>query len=220
MGYRTKFDEQLEKLNKSLVEMAETVEKAIGDATKALVEKDIELAKQTVQSDDEIDEMEKDIERLCLKIMLQQHPVAGDLKLVSAVLKIITDLERIGDHATDISEITLLLADYQYIKELKHIPAMAEETMKMVKQSIEAFVNKDLELAKKVIASDDEVDRLFVTVKEELIELIKENVDNTDQAMDLVMVAKYFERIGDHATNIAEWVVFSLTGVHKESKIM
>jgi len=218
--YRTKFDEQLEKLNASLIEMAEIVEKAIGDATKALVEKDIDLAKETVARDDEIDEKEKEIESLCLKIMLQQHPVACDLRLVSAVLKIITDLERIGDHATDISEITMLLADYQYIKELKHIPDMAAETIRMVNKSIEAFVKKDLELAREVIAYDDEVDRLFVTVKDELIELIKESVDNTDQAMDLIMVAKYFERIGDHATNIAEWVVFSLTGVHKESKIM
>jgi len=220
MGYRTRFDEQLDKLNVSLLEMADTVEQAIGDATKALVEKNVELAKQVVENDDEIDNMEKEIESLCLKIMLQQHPVACDLRLVSAVLKIITDLERIGDHATDISEITLLLADYQYIKELKHIPAMAAETMKMVTKSIEAFVKKDLELAKEVINYDDEVDRLFVTVKDELIELIKEDVANTDQAMDLIMVAKYFERIGDHATNIAEWVVFSLTGVHKESKIM
>jgi phosphate transport system protein len=220
MSYRTKFDEQLEKLNASLIEMAGIVENAIGDATKALVEKDIELAKKTVESDDEIDNMEKEIESLCLKIMLQQHPVACDLRLVSAVLKIITDLERIGDHATDISEITLLLADYQYIKELKHIPEMANETMKMVSDSIKAFVNKDTALAKEVILRDDEVDRLFLTVKDELIELIKEDVNNTDQAMDLIMIAKYFERIGDHATNVAEWVVFSLTGVHKESKIM
>jgi len=220
MSFRTKFDEQLEKLNKSLVEMGETVEKAINDATKALVEKDIELAKKIVEFDDEIDEKEKEIESQCLKIIIQQHPVAGDLKLVSAVLKIITDLERIGDHAADISEITLLLAEFPYIKELKHIPQMAEETMKMLTKSIEAFVNKDLELAREVITYDDVVDKLFLVVKEELTELIKEDVKNTDQAMDFMMIAKYFERIGDHATNIAEWVVFSLTGEHKNRKIM
>jgi phosphate transport system protein len=217
---RTKFDEQLEKLNASLVEMGAIVETAIRDATKALVEKDIELAKRTVEFDDEIDEKEKEIESLCLKIILQQHPVASDLKLVSSVLKITTDLERIGDHAADISEITLILAKLEYIKELTHIPLMAEETMKMVNKSIEAFVKKDLKLAEEVIAYDDVVDNLFIVIKGELIDLIKQDVNNTDQAMDFIMIAKYFERIGDHATNIAEWVVFSLTGVHKNRKIM
>ncbi|MDR2532376.1 MAG: phosphate signaling complex protein PhoU [Oscillospiraceae bacterium] len=220
MSVRSKFDEQLEMLNISLIEMGEIVEKAIKDATKALVDKNVELAKKTVEFDNEIDDKEKEIERLCLKIILQQQPVANDLRLVSSVLKIITDLERIGDHAADISEITLLLADCRYIKELTHIPMMAEETMKMVTKSIDAFVKKDLELAKEVIVYDDIVDNLFIVVKEELTELIKENAANTDQAMDLIMVAKYFERIGDHATNIAEWVVFSLTGLHKDSRIM
>jgi phosphate transport system protein len=217
---RIRFDKQLAQLNASLLEMAKMVEEAIADANKALTEQDVELAKQVIAHDDDIDLKEKEIEAMCLKIILQQQPVAGDLRLVSSVLKITTDLERIGDHATDISEIAILLADRQFYKKLEYIPKMAEATMKMVTKSIEAFVKKDLELAKEVIIYDDEVDRLFVTVKDELIELIKEDVANTDQAMDLIMVAKYFERIGDHATNIAEWVVFSLTGVHKESKIM
>jgi len=217
---RTKFDEQLEMLNGSLVEMGKVVEGAINDATRALVEKDVELAKKIIATDDAIDDMEKEIERLCLKIILRQQPVAGDLRLVSSILKIITDLERIGDHAADISEITLFLAECEYIKKLEHIPLMAKETMDMLTKSIEAFVKKDLELAKEVIASDDKVDDLFLQIREELIDLIKKDVRNTDQAMDFVMIIKYFERIGDHATNIAEWVVFSITGVHKDNRIL
>jgi len=217
---RSKFDEQLNQLNNTLIEMAEIVKRAIADANKALIAQDVELARKIIASDDEIDNKEKEIESLCLKIILQQQPVARDLRLISAVLKIITDLERIGDHATDISEITLLLAGSQYIKKLEHIPQMAVATTKMVTDSIDAFVKKDLGLARTVIAYDDEVDNLFEMVKKDLTELIKENIDNSDQAIDLIMIAKYFERIGDHATNVAEWIVFSLTGTHKDSKIM
>ncbi|MCL2034595.1 MAG: phosphate signaling complex protein PhoU [Oscillospiraceae bacterium] len=217
---RTRFEEQLTHLNNALIEMGALVERTIADADKALIGQDVELAKKIIASDDEIDHMEQEIESLCLKIILQQQPVAGDLRLVSSVLKIATDLERIGDHATDISEITILLAGKQYLKKLEHIPQMAEATMKMVTKSIDAFVKKDLELAREIIASDDIVDNLFDTVKAELVELIKMNKDNSDQAIDLIMIAKYFERIGDHATNIAEWVVFSLTGMHKDSRIM
>jgi len=217
---RTRFEEQLTHLNNILIEMGALVEKTIADADKALIGQDVELAKKIIALDDEIDHMEQEVESLCLKIILQQQPVAGDLRLVSSVLKIATDLERIGDHATDISELTILLSDKQYLKKLEHIPQMAEATMKMVTKSIDAFVKKDLELAKEVIAYDDVVDNLFDTVKAELVDLMKENKDNSDQAIDLIMIAKYFERIGDHATNIAEWVVFSLTGMHKDSRIM
>jgi len=217
---RRKFDIQLQKLNDELIEMGKIVEQSITDATKALVEQDIELAKKTIDFDDEIDDKEKEIESLCLKLILQQQPVAQDLRLISSVLKIVTDLERIGDHASDISEITLLLAGTPYIKKLEHIPQMAEATIKMVTESIDAYVKKDEALANKVIKYDDVVDSLFNTVKSELIELIKVNVANSDQAIDLMMIAKYFERIGDHATNVAEWIVFSLTGRHKESNIL
>jgi len=217
---RNKFDEQLKQLNDSLVEMGAMVEKAIADATIALVEQDIGLAKKIIACDDEINEKEAEIESLCLRIILQQQPVARDLRLVSAVLKITTDLERIGDHATDISKITLILADKQYIKKLEHIPQMADVTTKMVIKSIEAFIRKDLGLAQEVIAYDDTIDGLYYIVKNELIELVKKNTDNCEQAIDLLMIAKYFEKIGDHATNVAEWIVFSLTGVHKDSMIM
>jgi phosphate transport system protein len=217
---RNRFDEQLDQLNNSLIEMGAIVEKAIGDATRALVEQDATLAREIIAFDDEIDEKENEVESLCLKILLQQQPVARDLRFVSAVLKITTDLERIGDHAADISELTLLLADKPFIKKLEHIPQMAAATMKMVTKSIDAYVKKDMELAKEVIADDDMVDNLFNSVKIDLVELIKENSDNSDQAIDLIMIAKYFERIGDHAANVAEWIVFSLTGTHKDSKIM
>jgi len=217
---RSRFDEQLNHLNGALIEMGEIVERAIADANKALIKQDAALAKRIIASDDEIDIMEKEIESLCLKIILQQQPVAGDLRLVSSVLKLTTDLERIGDHATDISEITIHLAGKQYIKKLEHIPQMAAATMKMVTKSVDAFVKKDCALAQEVIAYDDIVDGLFMTVKQDLIDLIKENPANGDQAIDLIMIAKYFERIGDHATNIAEWVVFLLTGILKDSVIM
>ena len=217
---RSRLDEQLAQLNDSLIEMGMAAKKAISDATKALSDQDVDLAKSIMASDDKIDAMEKDIERLCLKLILQQQPVASDLRLVSAILKIITDLERIGDHASDISEFTVYLAGEQYIKNLEHIQQMAALTMMMVTESIEAFVGRDIELARKVIADDDEVDSLFLTVKRELIDLINDNTHNGDQAIDLMMVTKYYERIGDHATNVAEWVEFALTGTYKDSQIM
>ena len=217
---RTKFDRQLSKLNDSLIQMSKMVESAIHDAVRGLVEQNVELANKAIGADEEIDGMEKEIESLCLDIILRQQPVAGDLRAISAVLKIITDLERIGDHATDISEITIFLSKSQYMKKLVHIPKMAEETMNMLSMAIDSFVNKDVSLAKKVIAADDIVEDLFVEVKQKLIEMIKQDVEHVDQSMDFMMVAKYFERIGDHAVNIAEWVVFSLTGIHKDIKIM
>ena len=217
---RSRLEEQLAQLNDSLIEMGSVVEKAISNATKALIEQDTQMAKRIIDSDDEIDNMEKEIERLCLKLILQQQPVASDLRLVSAILKIITDLERVGDHATDISELALYLADETYIKKLEIIEQMAIVTMRMVKESIEAFVRRDIELARKVITEDDEVDNLFLAVKKELIDLINKNVGNGDQALDLMMIAKYYERIGDHATNVAEWVEFALTGTYKDIQIM
>ena len=215
---RLGFDEQLTLLNNSLIEMGGIVEQAIADANQALAAQDVELAQKAIDFDDEIDHKEKAIEALCLKIIMQQQPVARDLRLVSSVLKIITDLERIGDHAADISEITLMLAGKPFIKKPGHIPQMAAATMKMVTQSIDAFVRRDLELARQVIADDDIVDSLFTTVRTELVELLKAHKASSDQAIDLILIAKYFERIGDHAVNVAEWVVFSLTGVHVDTQ--
>ena len=212
---RNRFDRQLSTLNDELIEMGSMIEKSIETAIKALVNQDEDLARHAIEADEEIDRQERIIEDLCLKLLLQQQPVAKDLRLISSALKMITDMERIGDHASDISEITIALADQPYIKKLEHIQQMAKETMIMLVGSIEAFVDKDLEKANEVIKRDDVVDDLFDKVKKELIQMIHENADKGEQAADLLMVAKYMERIGDHATNISEWVIFSITGEHK-----
>jgi phosphate transport system protein len=182
--------------------------------THALKHQNAELAKGVVDLEKEIDQKEKEIESLCMRLLLQQQPVARDLRLISAALKMITDLERIGDQARDIAEITVLLSDKIYIKELDHIPQMAAATVKMVTDSIESFVKRDLDLAQSVILSDDIVDGLFNTVRADLIELIRSDSADGEQIIDLMMIAKYFERIGDHAVNVCEWVVFAITGRH------
>ena len=214
---RSRFDHQLETLNTELITMGALVETTIASAAKALMEGDRTQAKRIAQNDSQIDGMEKSIESLCLKLLLQQQPVARDLRLISAALKMITDMERIGDQAADISELTLLLGDIKTPTVMDSIGDMARATIRMVSSGIDAFVKKDLDLARKVIDMDDEVDDLFVRVKEELIELIRQNGPFCEQAIDLIMVAKYFERTGDHSVNIAEWVVFSITGEHRSS---
>ena len=218
VNMRNRFDRQLVQLNNELIEMGGMIEKAISDTVKALVNQDIELASNVIEYDEEIDHQEREIEQLCLKLLLQQQPVAKDLRLISAALKMITDMERIGDHATDISEITIELSKESYIKKLDHIQQMAKETMVMLVQSVEAFVNKDMDKARTVIVHDDVVDDLFNKVKAELIAMIHEDVNAGEQASDLLMAAKYFERIGDHATNISEWVIFAITGQHPDDK--
>ena len=212
---RNRFDKQLDQLNNELIEMGSLIEQAIAMAINALVNKDVEKAQQAIAFDDEVDRQEKEIEGLCLKLLLQQQPVAKDLRLISAALKMITDMERIGDHASDISEITISMANSPHIKKFDHIQEMAKETTVMVVNSIDAFVKKDIELANNVIQQDDVVDDLFVEIKQELIQMIKENPEYAEQATDLIMIGKYFERIGDHATNIAEWVIFSIVGKHE-----
>jgi len=209
---RNRFDEQLDQLNNMLIEMGMLIETAIALAIQALREQDVELAKKAIAYEQEIDQKEKDIEALCLKLLLRQQPLARDLRLISAAMKMITDMERIGDQAADIAEITIMIGNTPHIKKLEHIPQMAAATVKMVAQSIDAFVRKDIELAHEVIKYDSVVDDLFDTVKQDLIELIRVDSANGTQALDLLMIAKYFERIGDHAENIAEWVVFSITG--------
>lgn len=209
---REKYMMQLKQLNDLLIQMGQMVEHAIELSISALNNQDKETAKKVVAYDEEIDEKEKEIEQLCLKLLLCQQPVARDLRFISSALKMITDLERIGDQAADIAEIAILLADKQYIKDLEHIGKMAVETTDMVIKSINAYVKNDVNEARRVITHDDVVDELFVTVKHELIQMINQNVETGEQATDLLMVAKYFERIGDHATNIAQWVIFSVIG--------
>ncbi|MEG1774446.1 MAG: phosphate signaling complex protein PhoU, partial [Oscillospiraceae bacterium] len=181
---------------------------------KSLIERDRPLAEQIARSDSEIDQKESEIEALCLKLLLQQQPVARDLRVISSALKMITDMERIGDQAADIADIALQLIDGHVVEWPQHIPDMARATIKMVSDSIDAFVRHDLSLAQEVMESDDLVDALFVRVRSELIAGIHRNPQTGEQALDMLMIAKYFERIGDHATNIAEWVVFSITGQH------
>ena len=217
---RSRFEEQLAQLNTSLIEMGARIEEAIASATKALVSQDAAAARSIIENDAAIDEKEKEIESLCLKLLLNQQPVARDLRLISTALKMITDMERIGDHAEDISQLCIYLSAQEYIKKLEHIPQMAEATIQMVSDSIAAFVKKDLELAQAVIDYDDVVDSLYITVKKDLIARVHEDVQTGEQAFDLMQIAKYYERIGDHAVNIAEWVIFSLTGKHKDKQIL
>ena len=209
---RDKFINQLRKLNNLLIEMGHLIEESIELAVTALVNQDVEKAKRAIAFDENIDDMEKEIENLCLNLFLCQQPVAKDLRFISAAMKMVTDMERIGDQAADISEITLLLAKEPYIKELANIKKMAVETTDMVMKSIEAYIENNSKKARDVIAQDDVVDALFQDTKTELITLINENIENGEQAADFLMIAKYFERIGDHATNIAEWVIFSIEG--------
>jgi phosphate transport system protein len=214
---RKRFDQELEILNDEIIKMGSLIETAIETSVNALVDQDMSLIEIVNNLEIEIDEMEKIIEKHCMNLLVQQQPVASDLRLIEAALKLITDMERIGDHAEDIAEITKLFENKKFIKNLVHIPQMAEVTISMVKRSIAAYVNKDEKLAIQVCIDDDIVDNLFVTVKTELIEMILEDSNNGEQAIDLIMIAKYFERIGDHAQNIAEWVIFSLTGEHKNT---
>lgn len=212
---RNRFDTELENLNLELIKMGSLIETSIETSAKALINQDLDLIKKVNELEIEIDEMEKTIESHCLKLLLQQQPVASDLRLISTALKMITDMERIGDNAEDIAEIARFMVGQKFIKDLVHIPQMAEATISMVKRSVDAFVSKDKELALQVCKDDDIVDNLFQVIKKELIEKIQEKEENGEQAIDLLMIAKYFERIGDHAENIAEWVIFSVTGEHK-----
>ena len=213
---RNRFDRQLKKLNDELIDMGSMIEKSIEKALVALVTQNVEKAKEVITFDLEIARQEREIESLCMKLLLQQQPVARDLRLISSALKMITDMERIGDQAADIAELAIFMAEKPYIKELKHITQMGLETMVMVVTSVDAFVEKDLQKAQEVLVHDDIVDQLFDAVKSELIEMIHQDKEIGEQATDLLMVAKYFERIGDHATNIAEWVIYSMTGEHEK----
>ena len=216
---RNKFDMQLDLLNEQLTHMGELCEVTINRGTEALKKGDLKQAAEVIRADEEIDQMEKDIERLCLKLLLQQPPVARDLRQISAALKMITDMERIGDQASDIAEI-IISENKSEVTDIQTIGQMSESVAKMVRDSVNAYVEKDLELSRQVMEADDAVDRLFEENKQELINFISDNKGvQGKKAIDLIMVAKYLERIGDHATNIAEWVEFSITGIHKDSQV-
>ena len=212
---RNKFDEQLSQLNHEMIEMGALCEEVIALSAQSLTEGSTELAARVAPLDEEIDRKEREIESLCLKLLLQQQPVAKDLRQISAALKMITDMERIGDQAEDIAEIVTFLGG-RGAENSALLREMARSTIKMVTESVDAYVRQNTALAEQVIAEDDVVDDYFTRVKRGLIERIAQDPTDGEFALDLLMIAKYFERIGDHAVNIAEWVIFSVTGEHKE----
>ncbi len=214
---RTRFDEQLGELHVELIKMGSLCEEAISLSAQAL-EKNEEKTKERVFAlETEIDQMEREVETRCMRLLLHQQPVARDLRAISAALKMISDMERIGDQAADIVELVPYIAKSEY-KNKVDIAKMAKETVSMVTDSVEAFVKKDLELAAQVIEHDDIVDEMFAAIKKKLMELVRNQDVDAEPALDLLMAAKYFERIGDHAVNVAEWVEYSVTGIHKSSE--
>lgn len=209
----------LEQINNDLIEMGTLVEIAIDRAISALKSQDIELSRTVGKYMQKVDEMEKIIESTALHILVSQQPVARDLRLISVSLKLITDMQRIADQAYNIAEISIQISQKTFIKNPELIVEMAEKTISMVSRSLDSFVNRDKNLAELVIDSDDEVDELFVAVRDDLINLIIENKSNGEQAIDLIMIAKYLERIADHAVNISGWVIFYITGEHRQGDI-
>ncbi|MDQ2086736.1 phosphate signaling complex protein PhoU [Herbivorax sp. ANBcel31] len=212
---RNYFEKELEDLHIDMIKMGSLVEESIENTIEALKNQDVRFARDIFESDDIIDDYEKKIERQCLNLIARQQPLAKDLRSISTALKIITDMERIGDHSADIAEITIRMADEKYIKPLIDIPKMANLAKQMVNRAIDAYINDDLDLAKRVCGSDDEVDDLFYKIILELINIMKSDVSSVEQAINFMFIAKYLERMADHATNIAEWVVYNITGEHE-----
>ena len=216
---RKQFEEQLSLLKDLLVKMGELNCEAIEDAVTALEKQDVELARKTKGVEQLVDEKEQQIERLCLKIILKQQPVASDLLFVTSAMKMITDMERIADQAVDISELVIKMSRLPYADAVAEIPEMADKVQDMVRNAAKSFVERDGELAKAVCRADDAVDDLFDVIRNKLTGIVHRDIegdDNGEQALDMLMVAKYLEKIGDHASNIAEWVIFMITGEHKK----
>lgn len=214
MVSRHSFDQGLEDLHLDLIKMGSLVEESIDNTILALKKQDVELARRIFTNDDVIDDYEKIIERKCMNLIARQQPLAKDLRAISTALKIITDMERIADASADIAEITIRMSGKKYIKPLIDIPRMAEMAKSMVNKAIDAYVRQDVELAEHVCASDDEVDNLFNKIILELINLMRNDSETIEQGIDFMFIAKYLERMADHATNIGEWVVFNVTGEH------
>ena len=211
----THFERKLEELHAQMIAIGNLCEQAITLSAEAVRGGGDQVVRQVFETDRDIDAKEREIEGQCMKLLLLQQPVAGDLRRISAALRMVADMERIGDHATDISELAIVLSELPHIEQLTHIEQMAKETMVMLIQGVEAYVERNYDKAEQVIKHDDVIDNLFLEVKQELIDVMREKPDCANQAADLLMVAKYFERIGDHAANIAEWAIFSVTGKHE-----
>lgn len=207
---RNKYEAQLENLNSSIQSMGKMVEVAIESTILTLMGRDKDAAKTVKANDYVIDDMERDIENQCLKLLLQQQPVAGDLRMITSALKMITDMERIGDHAVDIADLVLNIPNLKY-KKIATLEEMTSQTLKMIQDGISSYIERDYNKAKNVIANDDQVDNLYHEIKKDLIDKIKKT-DEGEKILDYLLIAKYIERIGDHAVNIAKWVVFALTG--------
>jgi len=220
MTARNTFDRELELLNIYLIQMGSLAEEAIENAIKAFKNHDNELAKIVINSDNKVDDMEKLIEAKCLSLILRQQPVARDLRKISTALKMITDIERVGDHAVDIAKLSMEIEGEHIYSIVKHIPIMAEASARMVHDATTAFVNSDLELVNRVMEAENEIDALFFMVKADIASILKEGKDTENNAIDFLMIAKYLERIADHAVNICEWVIFSQTGEHKNMKLI
>ena len=218
MSIRTRYEKELKGVFDNLVLMCRYIETTIEKCLQALIDRNYELAKEVCEEEKLIDKMERDIEQSCLKILLMDHPVASDFREVLTALKMITDLERIGDQTRDIAEITMQFGDEEYIKKLVHIPLMATIVIQMIKDGVQAYINRDLELARSLDRTDDKVDELFNVVIIELEALIKKDPDNAKQAILFMMITKYLERIGDHAVNIGEWVEYAITGNHPNNE--
>lgn len=217
---RVQFESELLLLHNELIKMGGMIEEAISKSIKAFENNDPELAREVTAGDKAVDDMERLIEQRCLRLLLRQQPVAGDLRVISMAVKIITDMERIGDQAEDIADIASRARGGGLAELTRHIPQMAQISKEMVNASVQSFIDRDLVLAGKTRARDDEVDGLFITIKDELVALLKTRNDLADRAIDAIMVVKYLERIGDHAVNICEWVEFMETGVHKDTQIL
>ncbi len=220
MTTRSTFSRELEELNSSLEKMSIAAEEAIEQALKALISNDRETAQRLVKEDEAIDQMERDIETRCLNLMLRQQPVAADLRHISTALKVVTDLERIGDHAADIAELTLSINGEDSCDEIQHLPTMAENVKTMLRAAITAFINRDVAAAREIEKTDDVIDELFVKTRKEVVQLIASDISKSDKAIDFLMVAKYLERIGDHAVNVCEWTEFSVNGSVNDVRIL
>ncbi len=218
MPGRKQFEEELEELKDELVAMCRLTTDMITSANEALEKLDRDLGHSVGESDKRVDEYEMDIEKRCMRILIRRQPVAKDFRFVSTALKMITDIERFGDQASDIGDLVYTMPGDTYIKKLDHLRAMGELAVRMARESVNSFIRNDEALADEVIATDDEMDTLFLEVQKELIDILRKDGEHSaDQAITLMMVAKYFERLGDHAVNVAEWAKYNETGVHKKN---
>lgn len=217
---RKQFDQELDKLNVDLTKMGHLVETAIENMITAFKEEDKVLAKEIIANDRLINDAERAVESRAFSLMLRQQPIAGDLRNITSALKVVTDLERIGDQAADIADIIVNMEGEHNYRTVEHIPTMAKKTKIMVHEAIEAFIKKDLSTARMVVKMDDEIDELFEEVKQEVISIIKENNENIDTCLDFIMIAKYLEKIGDHAVNTCEWLEFKQTGAVDDQRLI